>query len=94
MYQPELFKIPEHVQRKHNCSNPMVRATGFGPEGARCKTCHFLFCQVSGSGKRFYKCGQRGEATHGAATDHRFNWDACKKYIERKNKEVRTVYHG
>ena len=60
--------------------NPMVRLFGLGPEGRRCKECAHLF------GERFarvyWKCELR-KNTGGAGTDHRLNWDACGKFVER-----------
>jgi hypothetical protein len=58
--------------------NPMVRACGKGPEGARCKTCvHFIRKSYGGT---YFKCEFRGN-TNGPGTDHRANWPACSKYF-------------
>lgn len=63
--------------------NPCVRAHGFGPQGATCKTCALLWCHETRAGKRFYKCRLR-KCTFGMATDHRVRWDACAQYREKK----------
>lgn len=69
----DLFRLPP------SNPNPCVGLYGKGPEGKRCKHCRLL------TGHRFsrtyYKCQLRGD-THGPATDHRVNWDACSKFIE------------
>lgn len=66
----------DRLTRKLN-RNPMVNLAGKLEGDKRCKTCKFL-C-VREFARRYYKCRFR-PCTGGPATDHRVNWDACKKY--------------
>lgn len=61
--------------------NPMVKAHGPGPEGARCGSCaHLRGLRYS---RTYWKCELRGDLTHGPATDQRKRWPACGQYVER-----------
>ncbi|MCK5612307.1 hypothetical protein KAR91_61110 [Candidatus Pacearchaeota archaeon] len=74
----ELFKISDRVKIQAAHPNPMVRKAGIGPEGAKCKGCKFLI-RTKPSNRVYYKCKFVG-VTHGAATDVRVRWDACRMY--------------
>jgi len=69
----EQFKKAAETQQL----NPLVRAYGPGPEGAKCKTCRHLFRKRMS--KVYIKCELRAN-TCGPGTDHRANWPACAKY--------------
>jgi hypothetical protein len=74
---PELGPVePEEVIDTR--PNPMVRAFGEGPEGVKCKNCIHLYAKVYHP-NRYYKCDFRKD-TNGAGTDHRVNWQSCRKY--------------
>jgi len=62
--------------------NPMVRKWG-RIEGQKCKTCEYFVVHYSHVNK-YFKCTLRG-ITSGPGTDHRLNYDACKKYKERQS---------
>lgn len=52
---------------------------GAGPEGETCGSCDHLRVNITGSRKRFYKCGHiRGHITRGEATDVRLKDMACE----------------
>lgn len=88
--QEELFKVPEHVKARQANSNPMVRKAGLGPDGAKCKDCRFLI-KTKPTNRVYYKCQLVG-ITHGAATDVRVGWDACRQYeVEDEPQLVRAV---
>lgn len=57
--------------------NPMVRAFGPGPEGARCRDCRHL--RMKSFARTYYKCNLRVD-TNGPGTDHRVRWPACAKF--------------
>lgn len=57
--------------------NPCVQMWGLGPAGATCKTCIHLTSHKQS--KTWYKCSLRG-VTHGAKSDQKLRWDACKRY--------------
>lgn len=57
-------------------NNPMVRAFGL-LKGQKCKQCkHLVKKEWAGT---YYKCGFRAN-TNGPGSDHRVNWDACKRF--------------
>lgn len=63
--------------------NPMIRALGAGPDGARCGECvHFLRANIDTARMGYTKCELRG-ITRGPGTDHRAKWDACARYEAR-----------
>lgn len=70
--------------------NPCVRAWGYGPIGATCRTCQHLMRRCYGR-RTYPKCSQRRDS-HSAATDHRVGWPACGKYTRTEIKE--TDSHG
>lgn len=74
--QQTFFDVPENTVR--GSSNPMVRLAGKGLEGKRRKTCKH--CYGRAYAKTYYKCGKRGDLTHGKATDQKLNWPACSLY--------------
>jgi hypothetical protein len=87
----ELFELSDRYKARMAHPNPMVRKAGIGPEGAKCKGCKFLIRTTSNSNKVYYKCDLVG-VTHGAATDVRVRWDACRMYeVEGEPKIVRAV---
>lgn len=59
--------------------NPMI-IHGYGPAGRKCKDCVF-YRVFDYHNKRYGKCEKRG-ITHGAGTDHKASWPACKKFEE------------
>jgi len=60
--------------------NPMVKLYGKGPGGKKCRDCKHLY--VKEWDKRYYKCALRIN-TNGPGTDHRANWHACGKFVEK-----------
>ena len=62
--------------------NPMVRAHDRGPEGKKCKDCAFLI-RYKYRSKTYLKCEKRG-ITHGAGTDHKAKFEACKKFEQEE----------
>jgi len=66
-------------------SNPCVRLYGPGPDGAKCKECRLLI--VNQKSKRYFKCELRG-FTNGPATDHRANWPACGRFVQKEKNDV------
>jgi hypothetical protein len=60
--------------------NPLVKAFGPGPEGKKCKDCVHLFRKKFAN--TYIKCDLRPN-TGGPATDHRANWPACKKFLQK-----------
>lgn len=85
-----LFKdmeLPPHVVERYNNPNPMVKKSGFGPKGEKCKSCHFIL-RVKPNTKVYYKCQYRGISS-GAGTDHRLKWDACSQYHKEGDCELR-----
>ena len=67
--------------------NPCMRLYGEGPAGKTCKTCRLLF--HTQRSKRYYKCELRN-FTHGPGSDHRVNWPACGRFVEKvNNKETK-----
>ena len=75
-----MFGEPAEDVTYYDDPNPCVKVFGYGPEGAICKTCVYLYYHQFT--KRYYKCKLR-PSTHGPATDHRVGYRACRKY-ERK----------
>jgi hypothetical protein len=61
--------------------NPCILLYGAGPEGKQCKDCASLVCFTAS--RNFYKCRQRPKLTHGAATDQKVRWPACKRFEPR-----------
>jgi hypothetical protein len=57
--------------------NPMLGVHKHGPEGKCCKECALMVRRG-----RYFKCEERG-ITRGPATDHRANWPACGKFMQR-----------
>lgn len=70
--------------------NPLVLRYGAGPEGATCGACVHHW-RASYHGKRYGKCNLR-PFTHGAGSDHRAKWPACKRFIPEQGE--RGVYVG
>lgn len=75
MEQMDLFPNGEVTEDRKRL-NPMIRAYGTGPTGAKCKNCKQFSCVQYAN--RYYKCELRG--TTGASTDHNYHFDACGKY--------------
>jgi hypothetical protein len=61
-------------------ANPCVRVYGPGPDDKRCKDCR-LFLRKGQYSNTYFKCLLRGN-TNGPGTDHRANWDACKRFVQ------------
>jgi len=79
--QKELFHEKEITSEEISNPNPMVKLHGFWEPRTKCKNCKKLLgIQYS---KVYYKCSLR-KNTHGPATDHRVNWDACMKFEDNK----------
>ncbi len=79
MKQRELFANDEVSTQESRDPNPCVRQYGFGPVGKTCGYCVNLYAH--GHEKNYWKCSLR-KNTHGPATDHRYRWNACKKFVE------------
>jgi hypothetical protein len=69
-------------------ANPCVNLYGAGPDGRLCKDCSHFFAVLAD--KTYLKCDQR-KITHGAGSDHRARWSACKKFEERSGVRL-TVF--
>jgi len=77
MFGESELNFPEH----HSNPNPIVRKHGLDPEGRKCKDCGLFFYHERA--RKYYKCALRGYS-HGPGTDHRCNWDACRKFRKEK----------
>ena len=64
--------------------NPMARKFGRLNTWRTCQACRFLH-RTEHHDKKYYKCFWRGES-HGAGTDHRVGWFACKKFEENSER--------
>lgn len=63
--------------------NPCLALYGSATQGQTCKDCIHLRYAIQRNPKaRFWKCDLR-RLTHGTATDHRVNWQACGRYEQR-----------
>lgn len=58
---------------------------GSGPEGKTCKDCeHSYLHHTSAARKNWYKCALV-KPTHGAATDLRLKWAACRLFKQKES---------
>lgn len=55
--------------------NPMVKIHGSGPDGTTCGQCGYIFGRALA--RTYWKCGKRGDLTHGAKTDQKKRWMSC-----------------
>lgn len=78
--QLEAFKDSPRITSRLKRVNPMLLKWGAGPPEFRCKACSYF--GIGGTGARgHYKCRYRGN-TSGPGTDHRANWETCKRFLE------------
>lgn len=78
---PIVEQSPEPLREKH--VNSCIDLYGKGPEDTCCRTCVHLL-RLGYHDQVYLKCELR-KITHGAGSDHRAKWDACKRYQERKS---------
>jgi hypothetical protein len=78
---PQVAWFNEVLARQPVSPNPCVRAYGPGPENETCKHC-WLFLRKEQYCKPYFKCFLRGD-TNGPGTDHRANWPACKRFVNK-----------
>jgi len=77
-----LFGDPLHVPKKpHGVPAPLAS----GPDGETCGSCRFAV-KVQHQAGSYYKCELMERYwTHGAGTDIRLKWPACKEHQQRKD---------
>lgn len=82
-----LFGDPEHLPQvadgriKTRKSHATPAPIGTGPEGATCKGCRYL-ARVGHRAGSYFKCKLMEPLwTHGAGTDIRASWPACREFL-------------
>lgn len=61
--------------------NPCVQRWGAGPAGATCRECAHLRSVTEA--RTYYKCEERADLSHSAATDQHLAWPACARFTPR-----------
>ncbi len=82
--------VEEPAPAPEHSVNPCIDAYGKGPEGTCCRTCVHLL-RLEYHNKVYIKCELR-KITHGAGSDHRAKWDACKRYQEGESTDDNRGY--
>ena len=84
----ELFTDSEIGERTVYGNTCTPSPVGTGPSGETCKSCFFLRRTQSAS-HHFLKCEKmKSSWTHGAGTDIRASWPACREWEEMPQYEV------
>lgn len=84
MTEDTLFGPQEYIEKPPEFkSNATPAPRGSGPDGETCKTCNSSI-RIGYHNKYYWKCNLKSPWTHGAGSDIRLKWDACRCFVSRE----------